>query len=442
MGTVDKINQVEKGFDLSQAIAEANRCLLCYDPPCSSGCPANTDPGLFIRKLRMKNVTGAIRTIMTNNPLGGTCAYICPTCDLCEQKCSATDLDRPIQIGKIQRFLIEHSHDIGFDIFEKSDFTKGKIAVIGSGPSGLSCAAELAQNGFEVTIFEEKEEPGGALRYALPGYRLKKEMLDYEIEVIKNLGVEIKCSTPIKEKEEVTELLNKGYKAVFIGLGLWEPEKLNEASEEIDGLYSSIEFLKQARSEKTPQVQNKNVVVIGGGDVAMDCAETAIKLGAKDVYVAYRRSFNQMPGSADERMNTLNSGAHFLILNQAKDYIKNEKGNLSAVKLIRTKLGETDSSGRARPVEIENSEWLLSADIVIEAIGVKAAKSSPQWYSKLNMSKKNNIIVDPETMETSMKNIFAGGDIVRGASLVSWAVKDGKLAANRIIRHLSRKDEE
>ncbi len=450
MSNLDKFKEMSKGLDLAQAIAEADRCLLCHDAPCSEGCPADTRPGEFIRKLRFKNITGAIRTIKENNIMGGACGVLCPTSRLCEEKCSAMfkslnrpeGADRPIQIGKIQRFLVEHSWERGFKVFEKPEPRSEKIAVVGSGPGGLSCAAELAKDGYQVTVFEARPEPGGVLRYGVVFYRFDLDFLEREMEDIKALGVEFKCNTPIEGKNAAEKLLKDGYDAVFLAPGLWDAATLKPEAKHIDGLFSSVDYLEALSDERFKQMEkklkDKTVAVIGGGSVAMDCIESAVKLGAKDVYLIYRRSYSQMPAEPDERIEAQEAGVHFLLLNQPIDYVTDKKNRLKGLKLVRTRLGEPDASGRRKPMEIKGSEWVMDADIVIEAIGNKAPDDSPDWYPNVDVDGKKLIKADPDTGKTSVKGIFAGGDIVRGPALVVQAVQDGKVAARAIKQYLAK----
>jgi NADPH-dependent glutamate synthase beta subunit-like oxidoreductase len=424
---------MEKGFNLGLAIAEANRCLLCCDAPCSKGCPAGTDPATFIRKLKFKNIKGAIRTIKNNNILGAACGVLCPSAKLCEKECSATRVDKPVRIAKIQRFLIEHSWNIDFHPLVKKGSSKAKIAVVGAGPAGISCAAELAKDGCQVTIFEEKSEAGGVLRYGVPEHRLSKDFLAKELEDLNKLGVEFKCDTKIKGSDAAEKLFNEGYKAVFFAPGLWKAVKLKNATAE--GLFSSTDFLSGLRDKKSEEmkkcIKSKNVAVIGGGSVAIDCAESALKFGAKDVYIAYRRSYAQMPAEKDELIGALEAGVHILPLNKPADYII-DNGKITGIKLIRTKLGDKDSSGRRSPVEIKDSEWILETNIIIEAIGNEALDDTP-LKEKLMTANKN-------FCKTSLKGVFAGGDIIRGPSLVVNAVKDGKAAAESIKKYLAGKE--
>ena len=450
MSNLDKFKEMGKGLDLAQAIAEADRCLLCHDAPCSEGCPADTQPAEFIRKLRLKNVTGAIRTIKTNNIMGGACGVLCPTSRLCEEKCSAMfkslnrpeGADRPIQIGKIQRFLVEHSWERGFKVFEKPEPRSEKIAVVGSGPGGLSCAAELAKDGYQVTVFEARSEPGGVLRYGVVSYRFDLNFLKHEMADVEALGVKFECNTPIDSKNGAEKLLKDGFDAVFLAPGLWDAATIKPEGKDIEGLYSSVDYLAALRdgrfAEIEKKIMGKTVAVIGGGSVAMDCIESAVRLDPKDVYLIYRRSYSQMPAEPDERIEAQEAGVHFLLLNQPIDYVTDKKNRLTGLKLVRTCLGDPDESGRRRPVEINGSEWVMDADIVIEAIGNKAPDESPDWYPNVKIDGKKLIRVDAETGRTSVDGIFAGGDIVRGPALVVQAVQDGKVAARAIKAYLGK----
>jgi len=450
VSNAEKFKRMSRGLDLAQAIAEADRCLLCHDAPCSEACPAETRPAEFIRKLRFKNVTGAIRTIKENNILGGACGVLCPTPRLCEEKCSAMfksqnrpeGADQPIRIGAIQRFLIEHSWERQFSVFDKPTARPEKVAVVGSGPAGLSCAAELAKDGYQVTVLEAKPEPGGVLRYGVVSYRFDMNFLEHEMEDIKSLGVQFQCNAGINGSEGAEKLLQTGYDAVFLAPGLWAASSIKATDRDVDGLFSSVDYLCALRDgrfdEVEKKIQGKTVAVIGGGSVAMDCIESAVRLGAKDVYLIYRRSYSQMPAEADERIEALECGVHFLLLNQPLDYLTDDQNRLTGLKLVRTRLGEPDESGRRRPENVAGSEWLMQTDVVIEAIGNIAPEESPQWYPNVTVNDKKLIEVDPDTGKTSVDGIFAGGDIVRGPALVVQAVQDGKAAAKAIKKYLSK----
>jgi NADPH-dependent glutamate synthase beta subunit-like oxidoreductase len=428
-----RFKTMEKGFGLVQALAEADRCLLCHDAPCSKGCPAETDPGTFIRKLRLRNITGAIRTVRTNNALGGACGVLCPTARLCERECSATGILRPIEIGKIQRFLVEHSWKTGFDPVERKPVRPETVAVVGSGPAGLSCAAELAREGFPVTVFEQRDEPGGVIRYGVPGYRFDREFLRSELAGIERLGVRFKCRTRIDGAEGVQKLFADGFSAVFLGPGLWEAERLSEATRP-KGVHTSVDFLAGLRGRGftalEKDVAGKVVAVIGGGSVAMDCAESALKLGARDVYLVYRRSFAQMPAEEDERAAALRLGVHFLLLNQPLKYIADGRGRLAGLRLTRTSLGAPDASGRRRPEAVKGSGWTLPAAVAVEAIGNRP--DSADWSAVAKVDGEGRVVANAKTRRASPSAVFAGGDIVRGPALVVEAVQDGKLAARAI----------
>jgi NADPH-dependent glutamate synthase beta subunit-like oxidoreductase len=424
-----------EGFGLQQAIIEANRCLLCHDAPCSQGCPGGTDPGLFIRKLRLRNITGAIRTIKTNNILGGICGALCPVTRLCEEKCTATEIDSPIQIGKIQRALVEHSWDLDFEICSVEDKNGKKVAVVGSGPGGLSCAGELAKLGYEVTIFEAAPEPGGVLRYGVPEHRMSSDFLKKELEFIDELHIELKCNTSIDNKSGQVEKLLEEFDAVFFATGLWEPMDL--FSENPEGNFSATTFLTSMRDGSDGHLKSKfagkSIAVIGGGSVAMDCIESAWELGASDVSLIYRRGFNQMPAEKEEITEVLELGTDLYTLNQPIS-MEIENNKVKGLKLLRTKLGKIDESGRKSCSSVAGTEWILACDVVIEAIGSKASQT--ELYPGLDRNKKNLIKTDESTCTTNIKGVFAGGDIVRGPALIIEAVQDGKSAAIAIDEYV------
>jgi NADPH-dependent glutamate synthase beta subunit-like oxidoreductase len=448
----EKFKEMPRGMNLDQAIFEAERCLLCHDAPCSKACPADTQPGEFIRKLRFRNLTGAMRTIKTNNILGGACGVLCPTAELCEKECSArmasdentSGSDRPVRIGDLQRFLVEHGRDIGFQPLSVDDEgVNGKVAVVGSGPSGLSCAAELAKKGYKVTIFEELAEPGGVLRYGVVPFRCDSDFVEKEINDVRSLGVEIQCNTPIKGDSAVENLLKDGFDAVFMGPGLWDAHTLKENASGIKGRYTSVDFLAALRDERfdgiIEEFRGKTVAVIGGGSVAMDCVEAAARLETEDVYLVYRRSFTQMPAEEVERIDALQSGVNFLLLHQPVDYITDDQNQLKGLKIVRTRLGKPDESGRRRPLEIEGTEWDMPVDIVIVAIGNTAPEDSPEWYPNIELDDNRLVVTEGESVATSVPGIFAGGDIVRGPALVVEAVQDGKKAAASIDEFIRNK---
>jgi glutamate synthase (NADPH/NADH) small chain len=425
---------MEPCYTPAQAYAEANRCLLCYDAPCSKGCPADTDPGTFIRKLRLRNIKGAIATVKNNNILGGVCGALCPVSGLCQKECAATPIDRPIQIGRVQRFLVEYGHMLRFNPLVKKGPNGFKIAIIGSGPSGLSCAAELSKEGFSVVIFEKKPKPGGILRYLLPESRLSEGLLDEELQDVISLGVNIECGSLVKTEEDLEKLLKGRYSAVYIATGAWGAKSLGLDSG-YEGFYNARDFLGACKSSQKQDmariVANMSVCVIGGGDTAIDAAETALELGAKDASILYRRSFAQMPGDENGKIAALKSGINFLILTQPVKYLS-EGGRITGIEVVRNKLGSPDSSGRPRPIPVEGPGHILGTDIVVEAIGFEPEADNKMLFEKLKLSEKGLILIDEKTGITSKKDVYAGGDITRGPSLIPEAVADGKRAAKAI----------
>ncbi len=313
-----------------------------------------------------------------------------------------------------------------------------KVAVVGSGPAGLSCAAELARHGFSVTVFEERAQPGGVIRYGVPAYRFDADFLTHELAEIESLGVKFVCGTRVDGARGAEKLLSQGYTAVFLAPGLWGAEQIPGASKP-KGVFTSVQFLAALRegriAELAGQVEGKSVAVIGGGSVAMDCIQSALKLGARDAFLIYRRSFSQMPAEEDERLAALRLGAHFLALNQPTGYQADSQGRLSGITLVRTRLGQEDASGRRAPSEIKGTDWTLEVQVSIEAIGNRV--DSADWSGAIKVDRKGLILADSKTGKTSAKAIFAGGDIVRGPGLVVEAVQDGKLAARAIREALS-----
>jgi NADPH-dependent glutamate synthase beta subunit-like oxidoreductase len=428
---------MQKSTTLDRAMAEASRCLLCHDAPCSQGCPASTKPGTFIRKMRFLNLKGAIATIKENNPFGGVCGVVCPSGTLCKQKCSATGLDRPIDIDMIQRFLVEHGWEIGFNPLTPGAPNGKKVAIIGSGPAGLACAADLAVAGFAVTVFEKMPQPGGMMRYGIPDHRLSVDFVEREIKDITDLGVELRCNTEIASQADVDGLLAKGYSAVFIATGSWQSVAGGLAQRRYENLYDAFAFLRLAKEDKagfTTKVAGKTVAVFGGGDTAMDAAMSAKLAGAADVLLVYRRSLLEMPSSEEEKQVALASGIDFVILTMPTGYLA-EGDRITAVKVVRTRMGAPDESGRRRPQPIPCSEHPIDVDVVVEAFGLKP-QDGIKAFGGLRFTGQNLIIVDPDTGLAAKDTVYAGGDAVRGPSIVVQAVADGKRAARAIVEKL------
>lgn len=431
---------MEPGLTMNQALAEASRCLLCHDAPCAKGCPASTAPDVFIRKLRFRNIKGAAKVIKERNIMGGVCAVVCPTCSLCAQGCTAAGLDEPIAIGELQRFIVEHAWQIGFNPLQAGEPNGVKVAIVGSGPAGLACAADLAKAGFGVVIFEKRSAAGGMLQYGIPNHRMSREFLEREIDDVRSLGVEFRFDTAMQSQADVDQLRADGFEAVFVATGAWQCATLQVEHRDGTGLVDGMTFLMQAKDdtdEFRAGLQGQEVLVVGGGDTAMDAAVTAKRAGARDVSIVYRRSFNEMPGSPGEKQLALDAGVHFVILTQPVDYIITD-GAVRGARVVRTRLGEPDASGRRRPVNLTDTEHALAADLIIEAIGLKPAPSIRQ-LDALTIGDGERIVVDGQMRASADLPIFAGGDAVRGASIVAKAVCDGKAAAAAIRQELDRK---
>jgi dihydropyrimidine dehydrogenase (NAD+) subunit PreT len=414
------LTEAEAPFTPATAMEEATRCLLCHDAPCSRDCPAATDPGSFIRSVRFNNFKGAAETIRKSNILGGVCARVCPYERLCEQACSRTGIDKPIEIGRIQRFVTDYEKASGFRVLEAPKADKEKIAMIGSGPASLSAAANLALLGYRVTIFEAKDRPGGVLSYGIVPARLPQYVVDDEVQYVRDLGVEIKLNTEIGKDISLEELRSGGYKAFFIGAGLWAPKMAKVEGIDLDGVQNAIDYLGEAKSTDGKIPVADHIVVIGGGDVAMDCATTARLLGSKKVSVLYRRTREEMPANKKEQAYVDSIGVNFYF-GFAPDKILGEGGKVTAIK------------GKGF---YDDSSIQLQADLVIIAVGQKTDETLLEIGVKFN--EKNCIAADEDKdCRTSVEDVFAGGDIVNGGWTVVQAVAAGKVAANSIDNYLS-----
>ncbi len=428
---------MKTGYTYSQAMAEAARCLLCHEPPCSAGCPANTDPGKFIRQMRLLNLKGAVATMYRNNILAASCGVLCPTCTLCASGCTAKGLDKPIDIGGLQRFLAEYAWEIGFAPLEAGPPNGHRVAVVGSGPAGLMCAAELAQLGFDVTVFEQRDKAGGVLRYLLPEHRLTAQFYDREVSLLGSLGVTVKTNAAVSGRSGLDQLFADGFEAVYLATGAWESVRLGLPGETAKGVETAIGFLARSKEDPagvTAMVKDRQVAVIGGGDTAMDVAVTAQRFGARDVYVLYRRSYAQMPGDPEEKLEVMQEGIHFVMLTQPLEYVA-VGGNVTGVKVVRTRLGEADFGGRRRPELIPGTEHVLPADVVVEAVGLRPGKAL-KGFDGLSVDMSGRVAVTDDG-ETGISNVFAGGDAVRGAALISHAIGDGRRAARAIADALT-----
>lgn len=397
--------QVEKDFDVRTAMEEATRCLLCEDSPCSKGCPAHTDPGKFIRSIRFRNFRGAAETIRENNILGGCCAMVCPYGNLCEKECARTGIDEPIKIGKLQKFAIDFEKECGMEILKAPTTKVGKkVACIGSGPASLACATKLALNGIDVTVFEQYEKAGGVLAYGINPSRLPQDVVDHDIEQVKKLGVGFKFNTRIDGKTGINKLL-KEYDAVFVGVGLWSTALPEIKGIDAKGVYNAQEFLKLARENDGNIDIGDDVIVIGGGDVAMDCASTSKQIGVKNIAIVYRRTIEEAPAYYEEIKYVQSIGVP-IITRFAPEEIISIDGKVEKM-MFKSWDGV--------------SEMLIKADTVVFAIGQKASE-------------------DYKDIEKS-EGIFINGDIVNGGATVVQAVADGKTSADEIIDYLNKKEE-
>lgn len=429
---------MEPGFTLAQAVAEASRCLLCHDAPCSTGCPANTAPDVFIRKLRFRNLQGAVRTIKERNALGGVCAVVCPTEGLCESRCVASGIGEPIRIGKIQRFLVEWAWDTHLRPPRAATPNGGKVAVVGAGPSGLTCAAELAKAGVRTVVFDKRPEPGGMLVFALPEHRLSRAFVRREIEDIRSLGVEFRCSHPISGDQDLNRLFEEGFQAVYLATGTWRSARLGIASHgspDVVEALAWLELLKREEQGSRARVRDRRVIVVGGGDTAIDAAVCAKRSGAREVSLLYRRSFLEMPASRKEVLSALDEGIHLLVLTQPVEYVVHE-GLLKAVRVIRTTLQPAQDGARPVPVPLAGTEHTIPTDVVIEAPGLLPGDDVTK-FSEVELDRNQRIIVRDASGATSRMHVFAGGDAVRGASIVAKAVGDGQRAARAILAQLA-----
>jgi len=415
--------EAEAGFDHRTAIEEASRCLLCHDAPCSADCPAGTDPGRFIRAIRFRNPKGAAETIRENNVLGGSCARICPYDRLCEEACSRTGIDKPIQIGKLQRYAIEQEKAYGMKTLRSPRGPKkGKVACIGAGPASLACAAELAKAGCSVTIFEREQKAGGVLSYGITPARLPQRVVDWDVASVKGLGVKFEFGKEIGKKIKAEDLIKKeGFDAVFVGVGLWKSSVPGVPGEDLKNVLAAVSFLKKARTEGGfKAMKGKKVVVIGGGDVAMDCATTAKLSGAADVHIWYRRTIEEAPANIAEIEYALSLGVTISTNFAPKAFTGKSKVEFAEFK------------GRDG-----KSEAKVACDYVVLAIGQQAENVEAVAVG-MELAKKGCIAVR-KGGKTGAKGIFAAGDIVNGGKTVVEAVAAGKESATAILDYLKRK---
>lgn len=442
-------DEVPYGYSPEEAVEEAHRCLQCKRPTCKDGCPVEVDIPAFISLIKEGKFLGACYKVKEKNALPAVCGRVCPQEIQCESLCIVGKKAEPVAIGNLERFVADYEAEKGkIEIPEKPKPTGRKVAVIGSGPGGLTCAADLIKSGHQVTLFEALHKAGGVLIYGIPEFRLPKVIVQREVEYIKKLGVELVVNAVIGKIHSVDELLNNhGYDACFICIGAGLPMFLGIPGENLNGVYSANEFLTRANLMKaylfpehdTPIKKGRKVGVFGGGNVAMDAARVALRLGAEKVYLIYRRSEAEMPARKAEIHHAHEEGIEFVLLTNPVRFIDNGKGSVCGVECMRMELGEPDESGRRRPIHIKGSEFEIEIDVGIPALGAMANPLLTKTMPDLKLNKRGYIIAEDATGMTSKPGVFAGGDIVTGAATVILAMGAGRKAANAINEYLKWK---
>ena len=438
--------EVALGFSKAEAEKEASRCLQCKNPACVKGCPVGIDIPAFIKLIKEGKQKGALEKIKEKNNLPAVCGRVCPQEDQCEAACVLNNKKNPINIGALERYASDY--ELGSQILSSvlCPLSSNKIAVVGSGPAGLTCAADLAKLGFKVTLFESLHTPGGVLVYGIPEFRLPKKIVQAEVEYIKSLGVEIKINALIGNTFTIEDLFKDGFKAIFIAVGAGLPQFLGMEGENLPGVYSANEFLTRVNLMKaykfpeyaTPINIGKQVAVIGGGNVALDCSRVALRLGSR-VNLVYRRTQNEMPGRIEEIENAKEEGVIFNLLTQPIKVLADAEGVARGLECIKMELGEPDASGRKRPVPLKDSNFILEADTIIVAIGQNPNPLLPKITQGLKANSDGTIKVD-ENFMTFIPGVFAGGDIISGADTVISAMGAGKKAALAIEKYIKDKN--
>jgi glutamate synthase (NADPH/NADH) small chain len=445
---VHNFNEVALGYSMEQAVAEAERCLQCPKPQCIQGCPVELDIPAFIKEIREKNFDEAIKQVKEKNSLPAICGRVCPQETQCQKFCVLGKKGDPLSIGRLERFVADYELQKGVTVPPRSKSSiGGKVAVAGSGPAGLTAAADLAKLGHEVVIFEALHAAGGVLMYGIPEFRLPKKIVQAEVDYVKKLGVDVKPNHMIGRLYTIDELFERGFDAVFIGTGAGLPRFMRIPGENLGGIYSANEFLIRVNLMKaymfseydTPIRIGKKVAVIGGGNVAMDSARCSLRLGAEEVWIVYRRSRKEMPARIEEVENAEEEGIKFKFLATPVRFLGDESGWVTGMECIAMRLGEPDESGRRRPIPIEGSEFVMDLDTVVIAIGQTPNPIIQRTTKDLKTTRWGTIVVNEKTGKTSKKRVYAGGDVVSGAATVISAMGAGKRAARNIHRYLMRK---
>jgi glutamate synthase (NADPH/NADH) small chain len=439
----NNFEEVALGYSEETAVLEASRCIHCKNSPCVEGCPVGIDIPAFIKMISERDFAGAINKIKEKNYLPAICGRVCPQESQCESKCTVGKKNEPVAIGRLERFVADWEMAQGLDSTPKIQPNGKKVAIVGSGPSGLTAAACLALKGYQVTVFKALHVAGGVLIYGIPEFRLPKRIVAREIENISKLGVDIRVNAVVGKLNSINELLEQGYDAVYIGTGAGLPYFMNIPGENLNGVYSANEFLTRNNLMKaykfpeylTPIRVGERVAVIGGGNVAMDSARTALRLGAES-HIIYRRTLKEMPARHEEIEHAMEEGVQFEYLASPIEIKGNEEGRVTSIICQKYELGEADESGRRKPIPIEGETFEIPVDTVIMAIGQGPNPLVPQTTPDLETNKWGNIIADAATGATSMKGVYAGGDVVTGAATVILAMGAGKAAADAIDEYL------
>ncbi len=439
-------DEVTYGYTAEQAIDEAKRCLNCKKPLCVSGCPVQIDIPAFIAKVAQGDFEGAYGIVAQSSSLPAVCGRVCPQENQCEGKCVRGLKGEPVAIGRLERFVADYHNENCHTAPTVPPFNGHRVAVIGSGPSGLACAGDLARRGYRVTVFEALHTAGGVLVYGIPEFRLPKRIVQIEIDGLKMLGVEIATNVVVGKTISVQELMeDEGFEAVFIGTGAGLPRFMSIPGENLKGVYSANEFLTRVNLMKaylpdsdTPIQKAKRVVVVGGGNVAMDAARSALRLGAEDVYIVYRRSMDELPARKEEVEHAMEEGVQFRLLSNPIEVLGDENGCVRALRCVEMELGEPDASGRCRPQEKPDSVFEIDCDCVIMSIGTSPNPLIKSTTDGLATQKWGGIIADENGL-TSLEGVYAGGDAVTGAATVILAMGAGKTAAAAIDRYLQQK---
>lgn len=445
---VKNFSEVATGYSEEQALLEASRCLQCKKPLCRTGCPVEVLIPDFIKLVSEKDFAGAAVKLKEKNNLPAICGRVCPQESQCESKCIVGKKGEPVAIGRLERFVADYELANGGATPAKAAPSGKKVAIIGGGPAGLSCAADLAKMGHAVTVFEALHVAGGVLMYGIPEFRLPKNVVQTEIDNLRKIGVEIKTNMVVGKATSVDELMQQdGFDAVFIGTGAGLPYFMNIPGENLLGVYSANEFLTRSNLMKaynfpeyvTPTKVGKKVAILGAGNVAMDASRTALRLGAEESIIVYRRSREEMPARKEELEHAEEEGVKFQLLTNPVEIIGDENGVVKGMKCLRYELGEPDASGRRSPVAIPGSEFIMDVDTVVVAIGQGPNPLVTKSTPGLELNRKGNIVADSETLATTKPGVFAGGDIVTGAATVILAMGAGKTAARAIDEYLKNK---